>query len=324
MDYRLRILRDRYLGLSPERAYKHLMQRLGGVTVLREKIRAWLSQSRELQQTVVDVLQEVIQEMLQRDRYIQQQLAWIGQCTRNPRLWDTLLFASIEEYCLRPVQNKPLIACRFVNYLRRSQTGGMTRIPEGNWVKFVAEEVVGNDDSKLSRLDLQAQAEYLQQQAEAETQVLRDRVSVEFRAHLVAKIGTEAGMWLDLYLQGKTPEAIAVKLGTTVKQIYRLKQTIVYHAIKIFAVKSQPELVSHWLKISLQEHNFGLTPTQWDKLYVSLEPIQLQILVGIKSGLAVKTIAQNLKLKTNRVVSEWSRVYLAAQSLRSVPEVMAA
>lgn len=43
----------------------------------------------------------------------------------------------------------------------------------------------------------------------------------------------------------------------------------------------------------------------------------------IESGLAVKTIAQNLKLKTNRVVSEWSRVYLVAQSLRGVPEAMA-
>jgi hypothetical protein len=63
-------------GLSPECAYKRLMQRLGGVTMLREKIRAWLVYSRDCRQTILDVVQEVIQEMLQRDRYIQHQV-WI-------------------------------------------------------------------------------------------------------------------------------------------------------------------------------------------------------------------------------------------------------
>lgn len=37
MDYRLRILVQRYLGLPPERAYKNLMQRLGGLAILRDR-----------------------------------------------------------------------------------------------------------------------------------------------------------------------------------------------------------------------------------------------------------------------------------------------
>ncbi len=58
IDYRWRILLQRYLGLPPERAYKNLMQRLGGLAVLREKIRAWLTLSNDRHRNVLDVLQE--------------------------------------------------------------------------------------------------------------------------------------------------------------------------------------------------------------------------------------------------------------------------
>ncbi|MCA1994855.1 MAG: hypothetical protein LDL41_22825, partial [Coleofasciculus sp. S288] len=61
MDYRYRILRQRYLGMPPERAYRNLMTRLAGLVTLRNKIRTWVSLSRDRQRAVVDVLQEVIQ-----------------------------------------------------------------------------------------------------------------------------------------------------------------------------------------------------------------------------------------------------------------------
>ncbi len=64
MEYRLRILRQRYLGVGPERAYRNLMQRLGNLVLLRNKIRTWVALSRDRTSTVVDVLQEVIQELL--------------------------------------------------------------------------------------------------------------------------------------------------------------------------------------------------------------------------------------------------------------------
>jgi hypothetical protein len=218
MDYRLRILIQRYLGLPPERAYKNLMQRLGGLAVLRDKIRAWLTLSNDRQRNVLDVLQEVIQELLQGDKYIQQQIAWIGQCTKNPRLRDTLLFASIEEYCLRPIRNQPLLAHRFINYLRRSQKGGVTNIPQGDLVKLVSDEIIGDSDSTLSLLDKQAQENYHQQQEWEETQLTRDRVKGSLRSYLIENVSPEAGEWLDLYLQGKSPDAIALALKMDIKQ----------------------------------------------------------------------------------------------------------
>jgi DNA-binding CsgD family transcriptional regulator len=232
-------------------------------------------------------------------------------------LRDTLLFASIEEYCLRPIRNQPLLAYRFVNYLRRSQKGGITNIPQGDLVKLLSDEIIGDDDSSLSLLDKQAQENYQQQQAWEETQILRNNVKDELRAYLVENVGAEAGTWLDLYMQGKTPETIASILQIDIKQIYRLREKINYHAIKVFAIKAQPEMVSQWLQISLQEHNLGLTPTQWESFCQSLEFKQLEILNKIKAGDSVEVIAKALSLKTNQIVGEWSQVYLAAQTMRN-------
>ena len=142
MEYRYRILRQRYLGVGPERAYRNLTTRLGSLVLLRNKIRTWVALSRDRQRAVGDVLQEVIQELLHSDRYIQQQIAWIAQCTpSDTRLRNSLLMTSIEEYCLRPIRNQPLLVYRFVNYLRRSQRGGMTHVPDGELVRLVSEEV---------------------------------------------------------------------------------------------------------------------------------------------------------------------------------------
>jgi hypothetical protein len=316
MDYRLRILVQRYLGLPPERAYKNLMQRLGGLAVLRDKIRAWLTLSNDRQRQVVDVLQEVIQELLQGDKYIQQQIAWIGQCTKNPRVRDTLLFASIEEYCLRPIRNQPLLAHRFVNYLRRSQKGGVTNVPQSDLVKIVSDEIIGDSDSTLSLLDKQAQENYHQQQEWEETQVARDRVKDTLRAYLSENVSPEAAVWLDLYLQGKPPEAIAIALKMDIKQVYRLREKINYHTLKVFAIKAESELVSQWLHISLQEHNLGLTPDRWEQFCGTLETKQREIMMGLKAGTSVEAIAKSLQIKTNQVMGEWSQIYLAAQEMR--------
>ena len=73
MDYRYRIFISGYWGLSPERSYKRLLQKLGGLFLIRSKVRTWIALSRDRKRAVKDVLQEVIQEMLQSDRYMQQQ-----------------------------------------------------------------------------------------------------------------------------------------------------------------------------------------------------------------------------------------------------------
>jgi DNA-binding CsgD family transcriptional regulator len=316
MDYRWRILRQRYLGLPPERAYKNLIQRLGGLAVLRDKIRAWLTLSNDRQRQVVDVLQEVIQELLQGDKYIQQQIAWIGKCTTNQRLRDVLLFASIEEYCLRPVRNQPLLTHRFVNYLCRSQKGGVTNIPQGDLIKLVSDEIVDDSDSTLSLLDKQAQADYQQQQEWSEEQVTRDRVKETLRSYLTEQVSPEAGLWLDLYLQGKSPAMIAIALNMEIEQVYRLREKIDYHTLKVFAIKVESGLVAEWLHTSLQSHNLGLTSSQWESFWYSLDPKQVEIVTRLKAGDSLESIAKSLQIKTNQVTGAWVQIYLAAQKIR--------
>lgn len=248
MDYRYRILRDRYLDASPERAYRNLIQRLSGLFLLRNKIKTWISLSRDRQRTVVDVLQEVIQELMQQDSYLQQQTAWIGQCTTDARLRNALVLAATEEYCLRPIRNQPLLMYRFVNYLRRSQRGGMTQVPTADFIRLVSEEVNPDDaDGSVSLLDGQAISEYQDAQAQAEQREVRDAVVGNLAAYLDEKVGPEASAWLKLYLQGKTQETIAEALNMPIKQVYRLREKVSYHAIKVFAAKKQPELVAEWL-----------------------------------------------------------------------------
>ncbi|HEY9612429.1 HetZ-related protein 2 [Allocoleopsis sp.] len=318
MDYRYRILRQRYLGVEPERADRNLTTRLAGLVTLRNKIRTWVSLSRDRQRAVVDVLQEVIQELLNSDRYIQKQIAWIAECTEDVRLRDALLLTSVEEYCLRPIRNQPLLVYRFVNFLRRSQRGGMTHIPEGDKVRLVSEEVTPEDtDSPVSLLDNQAIAEYQDAQAWEEQQTMRQSVRREFEAYLTENLGPEAAQWLQLYLQGKSQEAIAKALNKPVKEIYRLREKISYHAIRVFSIKAKPELVGSWLESSLQEHNFGLTPKQWQEFLESLTPEQRQLLEQRKAGKSLEAIAKDLNLKVNQVIGEWSKLYLAAQALRS-------
>lgn len=318
IDFLYRILLSRYLGVPPEKAYRNLIGRLGGLVVLRQKILAWVSLSRDRQRTAVEVLQEVIQEMLNSDRYLQQQVAWIAECTSDRRLRNSLLLACVEEYCLRPIRNQPLLVYRFVNYLRRSQRGGLTQVPAGDWVRLVSEQVLPDDtDEPLSLLDEQAMSEYQENQAWEDRQAQRQTVQQEFENYLATEVDPLASQWLRLYLQGRSQEAIAEALNVPIKQIYRLREKVSYHAIRVFAVKQAPELVASWLETSLQEHSLGLTPSQWEQYWQNLTPIQRQLIASLKAGKSVETIASELKLKTNQVIGEWSKLYLAAQSLRN-------
>jgi len=318
MDYKYRILRQRYLGVGPEQAYRNLMTRLISLVALRNKIRTWISLSRDRHRAVADVLQEVIQELLNSDRYIQKQITWIAQCTPDLRLRDSLLLTDIEEYCLRPIRNQPLLVYRFVNFLRRSQRSGMTHVPEGSRVHLLSDSLNLDDaDAQISLLDNQAQFEYQQQQNVEEQRSLRQSVSQEFEAYLSQNLGEDAVKWLQLYLQGQTQEAIARTLNKPVKEVYRLREKISYHAVRVFAVKDKQELVANWLETSLQENTLGLTPSQLQEFVRNLTPQQQQIFELLKAGATKEAIAKNLNLKTSQVMGEWSKLYLAAQAIRS-------
>lgn len=248
MVYRYRILRQRYLGRSPRQAYRNLITRLSSLVVLRHKIRSWVDMSRDRSSTVVDILQEVIQELLQRDRYMQQQISWIAQCTSDPRLRNVLLLTSTEEYCLRPIRNQPLLAYRFVNYMHRNSKAGVTQVPKDELILLAFEEIPSEDnESKFSVLDTQAIAQYQIQQEMIEQQMLRNQLKQELSGYLAQKLGKFAVKWLELYLQGHSQRAIATHLNLPVQEVYRLREKIRYHAVRVFAQKHHPELVASCL-----------------------------------------------------------------------------
>ncbi|MEL6138146.1 MAG: HetZ-related protein 2 [Cyanobacteria bacterium J06628_6] len=317
IGYRYRILYETYWGLPPNRAYQKLLQKLGGLFLIRSKVRTWIALSRDRKRAVKDVLQEVIQEMLQSDRHLQQQLKWIAQCTTRAQLRNLLTLATVEEYCLRPIRNQPLLVYRFVNYLRRSQRGGMTQVPSAELIQLISEEI-GTDeaDSTVSLLDFEAVSSYESQQAFEEQQGLREQVKDSFIRYLEEHLDETAAHWLELHLQGYTQETIAQQLDLSIKQVYRLREKISYHAVRIFTLKEQPELVAGWLKTSLSEHNLGLTVTEWQTYWPTLTPSQRQIIDGLKSGESIDEIATTLSLKPKQVISEWAKLYLAAQTVR--------
>jgi DNA-binding CsgD family transcriptional regulator len=316
LEYLYRVLSQRYLGVAPTKAYKNLMQRLGGVALVRQKVQGWIATTRDRQRTVLDVLQEVVQEITHRDKYIQQQIAWIGECTSSPHLRSTLLLATIEEYCLRPIRNQPLIAYRFVNYLQRTQRGGVTNLPPGSFVKMVSDVVGDDDEHSVNLIDHLLLEDDREQQDWEEIQILRAEVKERVSLYVNEKLGADASEWLRLYLLGKTPEEMVAALQLDLKQVYRLREKVTYHA-RVFAMKNQADVVGEWLKTSLQEHNLGLTIGQWAALEQSLNPHQLDILNRIKGGESIETIAKALSLKTNQVEGEWKQVYILAQNLRT-------
>ena len=248
MDYRYRILRQRYLEVSPQRAYKNLIQRLGSMFVIRNKISTWIALSRDRQTTVVDVLQEVIQDLLQNDKYMQEQVTWIAQCATDARLRNAIVLTATEEYCLRPIRNQPLLVYRFVNYQKRTQRGGMTQVPAADFIRLVSEEIAPDDsEGSVSLLDGEAVAQFQEEQAQQQQQELRSAIVKQFEEYLTEKVGADAAQWLRFYLQGKTQEAIAQRLDIPIKQVYRLREKVNYHAVRVFAQKNQPELVTEWL-----------------------------------------------------------------------------
>lgn len=317
LEYRYQILRQRYWQVPPDRAYKHLIRRLSSLFLVRSKVRTWIALSRDRRRTVTDVLQEVIQEMLRSDRYLKEQVQWIGECSPRSQIRNLLMLATVEEYCLRPIRNQPLLVYRFVNYLRRSQRGGMTNIPSGEIIRLISEEI-GTDqpDSSMSLLDVEAVSKYEIQADAEEAQTTREQVKQSFVNYLSDALDSTAVDWLELHLQGFSQDDIAQRLNLSTKEAYRLREKIRYHAIRVFTLKEQPDLVLGWLKTSLKEHNLGLIPEQWESFQSSRSPLQRRILNELKAGKNFDDIARETNLKVKQITVEWAQIYLDAQNLR--------
>jgi hypothetical protein len=235
MAYRYRILQNRYLGQAPEQSYRRLTIRLGSLAVLQSKIRMTISLSRDRYRQTSEVLQEFLQDLLQRDCYLQQQMTAIAKCTDDVRLRHALLFTTIEEYCLRPVRNQPLIVYRFINYMRRLSPGGVTQVPKNGEIRIVFAQIPTEDsDRTFSLLDAQAIEQDREQQEAVEQQQQREEVKQQLSKYLDQKLGHLAVEWLNLYLQGQSQQAIAQQLNLTPKDVYRLREKVCYHATRLF------------------------------------------------------------------------------------------
>jgi hypothetical protein len=165
-------------------------------------------------------------------------------------------------------------------------------------------------------LDNQAVMQYQHQQAWEEQQALRDDVKQKFLSYLKEDVEPLAAEWLELHLQGKSQEAIAATLNLPIKQVYRLREKISYHALRVFAVKSQPDLVSGWLGASL-EQNLGLAPQDWQTFLAGLTLEQKKLIEDIKAQKTPEAIARERNLKVSQVTGEWTKLYLAAHALRA-------
>lgn len=116
LDRRYKILSHRYLGVESIQSYSRLMTRLSCVVVLCPSVRSWLV-NRDRSCAIFYLLQQTIQNMMAEDSYIQQQILWIARCTTNPQLRNALLFATLEEYCLQPLGERPLLNYRIIKFL---------------------------------------------------------------------------------------------------------------------------------------------------------------------------------------------------------------
>jgi hypothetical protein len=118
VEYLWNILHQRYLGVSPSYAYRNLITRLGSAVIRRNHMKKGIVLQKGLQRTMLNILQEVLEELLQTDSYIQKEMAEIAKLTSNRQLQNALLFTTAEEYCLRPVYNQPLLAYAFIEALQ--------------------------------------------------------------------------------------------------------------------------------------------------------------------------------------------------------------
>lgn len=317
IDYRYRVLKQ-YLAQPVSQRYGQLLRRLGRIITLRQQIKTWIALSRDRRRTVVDVLEEVVQDMLHRDRYLQEELAWLQHCTAQRPLQEAFLCTTLEEYCLRPIQNQPLISYRFVNLMRRYQRAGMTQAPTDHNLRLLSTELETNhSEYLLNRLDDAAIAQHQSQADLWEQDLLRQAVLDQFRDYLKNNVKDPLILsWLELYLQGYSQEAIAAHLNIPIKKSYRLRDKVKYHAIHNFAIKTHPEVVAAWLQTHLQGDRLGLTPKQWEAFTQALTPEQLQTLVTLQGGTPQQHKGETLHCKSDSPLQKWSKIYLLAQQFR--------
>lgn len=109
LEYRYQILRKRYLTVDSHQGYRVLIIRLSSLMIRLPVANTWMKHSGISDKDMIRLLQKVIQEILEHNPHWQQQVKQIARWTSDNDLRNALVLASLEEYCLYPVDNQPLL-----------------------------------------------------------------------------------------------------------------------------------------------------------------------------------------------------------------------
>jgi hypothetical protein len=215
INYRWRILRQRYLKIEPALAYHRLMLRLCSLIIHCCSVPHLVATNRSFQWSLVDAIESVIQEILNSDRYIQYQIRLITRCTHDPRLREALSLATLEEYCLRSIHNQPLVYYHFISFLNAQGLNQDERKKLSCFKAILKEQAIVNWEKQ--------QLECLQVQRKLES-------------YLAENVSFLAVRWLRLYLLGNSQNTIAKTLNISVKQVQQLQEKVKDNARQVLCL----------------------------------------------------------------------------------------
>ncbi|MBR8829639.1 MAG: hypothetical protein N5P05_001411 [Chroococcopsis gigantea SAG 12.99] len=320
LDYRYKKLKEGYWKVSYHQAYRHLIGRLYRVSLVKNTIRSWIKTHKDAQKLIVEALEEIIQDLISTNVYIQEQMEWISTITESQNFRNILILASLEEYCLRQVNNQNILIGRIINYFKKLSKKGIKNIPKELSLEIVSDTIIlGNQDSSFNIIDTTALTRYQEKQTYQELATNRQKVKQEFETYLQNKLAPAksalAIKWLNLYLDGHGVNSISGLLGIPVREVYRLREKVIYHANN-FAKNQGFQFINDWLETSVAK-KFGLTEAQWLAFWDSLSDRQQIIVNLLKEGRTFPEIGQQLSLKKTELKREWEYIYNQGQKLRS-------
>lgn len=115
LEYRYHVLRQRYLNVQSRQGYRRLIQRLGMVILQHPAIARTIEEHPYYKKSLLSLIPQILQTMMQKDPEVQQIIAWIGQCTSDTHLREALVLASLEDYCCQCINHQPLLVERLLN-----------------------------------------------------------------------------------------------------------------------------------------------------------------------------------------------------------------
>jgi len=144
---------------------------------------------------------------------------------------------------------------------------------------------------------------------------LRDVVVEKLLAYLEDKQQEDCADYFVLRLQDLPANEIEAILELTPRERDYLQQRFKYHLIR-FALSHQWELVHQWLEADL-EHNFGLTPLQWEYFLAKITDEQRLLLELKQKNESDRAIAQQLGCTTTQAHKKWSKLLEKAWEIRN-------